>query len=114
MPTRYYLTLPEPEKARGADPDLAFTSVSADGFADELQAALRSDDLFRRWAGKQPDPDAVPAGLGAVDANATVSGRQRHLKMDLEVVTALPGDILRHRLRLLAGSNWTLNDVKSV
>ena len=42
MATRYYITLPDGTRARGADPDLSFKAVSADGFASELQAALRT------------------------------------------------------------------------
>ena len=48
MPTRYYLSLPDPAQARGNDADLAFTANGADGLAAELQDALRSDGLFLR------------------------------------------------------------------
>ena len=108
----YLLNLPEPEQARGADPTLAFSSDSAEGFAAELQAALREDGLFQRWKAKQPDPDVVPDALGATDPAASVSGSQAHLKIHLRANTSLPGDVLKHRLRLLAGANWTLSDVR--
>jgi hypothetical protein len=65
MATRYYIRLPEPSKARGNDPDLAFKSKGGEGFAGELENALRTPKLFER------------------------------------------------RLRLLAGSNWQLSDVKA-
>ena len=49
MTTRYYIRLPDPAKARGSDPDLSFRSQGAEGFAEELQQALRGDALFLRW-----------------------------------------------------------------
>jgi hypothetical protein len=111
MATRYYLSIPDGERARGSDADLSFTAVSAEGFASQLQAALRGDALFERWRAKQPEPDEVDASLGATDPNATVQGEQRDLRMDLVAVTALSGTVLKHRLRLLAGSGWELRDV---
>jgi hypothetical protein len=111
MATRYYLSIPDGERARGNDADLSFTAVSAEGFASQLQAALRGDALFERWRAKQPEPDDVDASLGATDPNATVQGEQRDLRMDLVAVTALSGTVLKHRLRLLAGSGWELRDV---
>jgi hypothetical protein len=108
----YLLNLPEPDQARGADPALSFSSDSADGFAAELQAALRGDGLFQRWKAGQPDPDAVSDALAATDPQATVTGSQAHLKIHLRADTSLPGDVLKHRLRLLAGSNWSLSDVR--
>ena len=111
MPTRFYITLPDP--ARGSDADLAFKSQGADGLASELQEALRSDGLFQRWRMKQEEPDEVDAALGASDANATVQGQQHDLKIDLVVITSLPSSILRQRLNLLAGSGWQLRDVSA-
>jgi len=98
-------------RARGADPALAFSAHGADEFAAQLQQALRSDGLFRRWRDAQEDPDEVDAALGATDPQATVSGSQDHLRIDLVVTTALPGSVFKHRLRLLAGSAWELRDV---
>lgn len=113
MSIRYYFQLPDPAKARGDDPQFAFHSQSAPGLAHELQEALREDDLFQRWRATQEDPDAIDPSFGATDPNATVEGRQNDLKMDLVVTTSIPGSILKHRLRLLAGSEWTLRDVKA-
>ena len=62
MATRYYLSLPDPEQARGGDADLAFRAQGADAIAAELQDALRNTALFERWRRSQPDPDAVDAG----------------------------------------------------
>lgn len=111
MKTRYYLRLPEPTKARGTDVALAFHSEGADGLAAELQQALRTDELFQRWRSRQEDPDAVDASLGATDPDATVTGEQNDLAIDLVARTSLPGGVFKHRLRLLAGSGWQLRDV---
>lgn len=111
MKTRYYLRLPEPAKARGSDVTLAFHSEGADGLAAELQQALRTGELFERWRSRQEDPDAVDASLGATDPEATVTGQQNDLAIDLVASTSLPGGVFKHRLRLLAGSGWQLRDV---
>ncbi len=65
MANRYYLSLPDPQRARGSDPALAFSAHGADEFALQLQEALRSDALFARWRDAQEDPDAVDDALGA-------------------------------------------------
>lgn len=113
MATRFMVSLPDPEAARGSDPALAFTAVSADGFAEQLQAALRTPTLFERWRQMQPEPDEVNPALGATDAAATVAGSQRDLRIDLDIRTALSGDIIKQRLRWLAGSGWELRDVRA-
>ncbi|MGY1426324.1 hypothetical protein [Lysobacter sp. A289] len=111
MATRYYITLPDGARARGADPDLSFTAHSGPGFAAELQDALRSNALFERWRRKQEEPDEVDRSLAATDASATVEGAQDDLHIDLVVTTSIPGNVLKQRLRLLAGSAWELRDV---
>jgi hypothetical protein len=111
MPIRYYLSLPDPEHARGSDPAFAFRAQGADGLAQELQQALRSDNLFQRWRGAQDDPEAVDPALGATDPAATVSGQQHDLHIDLVATTSIAGSVLKQRLRLLAGNHWTLTDV---
>lgn len=111
MPTRYYLSLPDPAAARGSDADLAFHAHGADAFAQELQDALRSDALFQRWRAKQEDPDAIDASLGATDPAATVTGKQHDLRIDLIATTSLAGSVFKQRLRLLAGNGWTMSDV---
>ena len=108
---RYYITLPDPAKARGSDLALAFTAHGADGFAEQLQTALTGTGLFERWRAKQEDPDDVNDAMAATDASAKVKGTQHDLKIDLVVDTVLPGEVLRQRLRLLAGSGWQLRDV---
>ena len=110
MPTRYYITLPQPELARVGG-EFGFHSHSAGGFAEDLQAALREDGLYRKWAATQDDPEDIDPKLAAVDPEATVTGQMDDLQVDLVVVTRLNGDALKHRLRLLAGSHWQLRDV---
>lgn len=111
MATRYYISLPDGAKARGTTPELSFTAHGAEGFAEQLQDALRSDRLFERWRKLQPEPDEVDAVLGVTDPGATVEGRQDDLHIDLVVTTSLSGSVFKHRLRLLAGSGWELRDV---
>jgi hypothetical protein len=113
MATRYYLSLPDPKRARGHDAGLAFSAHGAEEFAAQLQDALRTRSLFERWRGMQDDPDDVDDALGATDPQATVSGAQRDLRVDLVATTSLSGGILKHRLRLLAGNGWELRDVTS-
>ncbi|HET6602708.1 MAG TPA: hypothetical protein VFG21_00615 [Xanthomonadaceae bacterium] len=111
MPTRFHITLPHPDQARGPDPSLSFRSVGAGGFAEELEDALRESGLIARWRALQQDPDEVDPAVLALDPDAVVTGRQQDLKIDLTVTTSLPGSILRHRMGLLAGSHWQLRDV---
>lgn len=113
MPTRYYIRLPDPALARGDDASLSFRSQGAEGFAEELQHALRADQLFAYWRAKQEAPDEVDPALGATDADARVLGVQADLHVDLEVVTRLPSTLLRQRMTLLAGHHWQLRDVAS-
>ncbi|MET0582359.1 MAG: hypothetical protein ABWX88_01130 [Pseudoxanthomonas sp.] len=113
MPIRYYISLKNPEKARGSDAAFSFTAHGAGEFAAQLQDALRSGGFFQRWRDAQPDPEAVDAGLGATDPAASVTGEQHDLQIDLIAVTSLPGSVFKHRLRLLAGSAWELRDVSS-
>lgn len=112
MRSRYYLGIPDTSALDDAGP-FAFRSRGAEGIASELQAALREDGLFQRWRAAQDDPDAVDPALGAVDRDAAVHGEQRDLHVDLVVTTSLNGSVFKQRMRLLAGSVWRLNDVKS-
>ena len=111
MATRYYLSLKDPNTARGSDAAFAFSAHGADEFAAQLQDALRSDGLFQRWRATQPEPDEVDDALAAIDPDATVAGEQQDLQIDLVAVTSLSGTVLKHRLKLLAGSGWELRDV---
>ena len=110
MAARYYISLPDPDKARGGK-DFSFVSHSAEGFASELQDALRSDGLFERWRAAQDDPDGVDPGLGATDPGATVPDQQDDLHIDLIATTSIPGRVFTPRLRRLAGSAWELRYV---
>lgn len=113
MATRYYLSLPDPARARGPDPALSFSAHGAEEFAAQLQEALRTTALFERWRRQQDDPDDVDPSLGVTDPQATVQGTQDDLHVDLVATTSLPGNVFKQRLRLLAGSGWQLRDVTS-
>lgn len=113
MPTRFYLRLPDPSRARGTDPALAFSAHGADEFAAQLQEALRTTALFERWRMQQEEPDEVDPALAETDPHASVEGQQDDLQINLVATTSIPGNVLRHRLRLLAGGGWELRDVTS-
>ncbi|PJJ97464.1 hypothetical protein CO641_10870 [Lysobacteraceae bacterium NML91-0213] len=106
----YYIRIPDPDLAR-ASGTFAFRSQSAPGMAEELQEALAGPGLFERWRDSQDDPDLVDPELGQVDPAAQVTG-EGDLAFDLVAHTSLPGDILRHRMRLLAGKGWELRNVR--
>jgi len=108
----YSISLPDPSKARGSDPRLSFTASGAEAFAEQLQDALRTPELFERWRATQDEPDEVDPAMGATDPNATVTGQQADLRINLVVTTSLPGDLFKQRLRLLAGNNWEMRDVR--
>ncbi|MGY3266808.1 hypothetical protein [Lysobacter sp. HA35] len=111
MPTRYYIRLPDGAAARGEDAATSFSAHGADGFAEQLEQAMRTSQVFDRWRDAQGDPEDVDPALGATDPAATATGEQRDLHIDLVLTTRLPGDVVRHRLRLLAGTHWQLRDV---
>lgn len=112
MSVQYSISFPDPAKARGSDPRLSFTASGADAFAEQLQAALRTPELFERWKAVQDEPDDVDPSLAVTDPQATVSGQQSDLRINLLATTSLPGDVFKHRLRLLAGTNWEMRDVR--
>lgn len=112
MTVHYSISLPDPAKARGSDPRLSFTASGADAFAEQLQTALRTPELFERWKATQDEPDDVDPALGLTDPAATVTGQQADLRINLVASTTLPGDIFKQRLRLLAGSHWEMRDVR--
>jgi len=112
MSVHYSISLPDPAAARGTDPRLSFTANGADAFAEQLQHALRTPELFERWRATQEEPDDVDPSWGVTDPEATVSGKQSDLRIDLVAVTRIPGDVLKRRLRWLAGDHWELRDVR--
>jgi hypothetical protein len=110
---RYYLSINDLARARGPINQLSFNGSSPESLAAQLQAALRTPDLWERWRTMQPDPNAIDPGLGASDPAATVGATQVDLHCDVQVTTNLPHAILKQRLGLLIGNHWTLRDVKS-
>src|SRR3546814_14163945 len=112
MATRYYIAIPDPDKARAAG-EFAFRSQGADSMARELQDALHTPALFERWRATQDDPAEVDPALGATDPAATVEGRQDDLHINLTVVPSIPRAATHQPLRLLAGRAWELRHVYS-
>jgi hypothetical protein len=108
---RYYIVVDNLAKARGPVGELSFTGESPDDFAAQLQRALREPALFQQWKALQPDPDAIDDSMGSNDSAATVTAKQHDLRCDVTVTTKLPHSIVKHRLSLLIGRNWTLRDV---
>ena len=109
----YYLSIADLAHARGADPRLAWDGASPTAFAAALQQALREDNLFEHWRALQPDPDAVDQGLALVDPAAQVNAQVRDLHAEVDAVTDLPMQVLRHRLDTLIGRNWELRDMRA-
>ena len=111
MANRYYLSLRDPNKARGTNAAFSFSANGAAEFAARPQPARPGAALFLRWRDAEPEPEEGEGSLGAADPSATVSGEQSDLQIDLVAVTSLSGSVLKHRLTLLAGSGWELRDV---
>lgn len=111
---KFYITLPDPESARGDNPALSFTANGHDTFAEQLQHALSNRRFVEDWlAGMDEDEaDRVDPVLLAIDAKAKVSGKLHGLGFMLVADTVLNGTAFKHRMRLLAGSHWQLVDVK--
>jgi hypothetical protein len=108
---KYYIVVDNLKQARGPVGDLSYTGESPDDFAATLQSALREPSLFAKWKALQPDPDAIDDSLGSSDPAATVTAKQSDLRCDVTVTTTLSHSILKHRITLLIGKNWTLRDV---
>lgn len=110
---RFRLFIDDLAAARGADQSLSFTGGAPEVFAETLQSALRTPVLWQRWLKLQDDPDAVDQELGRTDPAARVIAEQNDLRTDVDVFTSLPHAILRHRLNLLIGPHWALQDVRA-
>jgi hypothetical protein len=108
----YYFSIADLAAAQGQDPDLAFEGHSPQALAQAIEQSLRTSALFERWRLKQEDPDDVDTSLAAVDPEATATGEQADLKVDLTVATDVPMRVLRHRMDLLIGPHWVLRDVR--
>jgi hypothetical protein len=110
---RYFFSIDDLAHAHGDEPSLAFEGIGPERLASELEQALRTDALFERWRAMQADPDEVDMSLGAIDPQASATGKQSSLRADIELVTCLPMRIVKHRLNLLIGPHWTLRDMRS-
>ena len=111
---KFYISLPDPELARGQIAKYSFNAHGVDAFAAQLQRALSDSGYIQSWlAGlTEDDAAAIDPQLLAVDAQARVTGEQHDLGFSLVVDTALNGAAFKHRMRLLAGSHWQLTDVR--
>lgn len=111
---KFYITLPDPENARGTQASLSFSARGLEGVAEQLQRALADRRYVEDWlAGMDEDEiDQIDPALLAVDAKAKVSGKLHGLGFMLIADTSLNGTAFKHRMRLLAGSHWQLVDVK--
>ncbi|HTM29520.1 MAG TPA: hypothetical protein VL097_09245 [Rhodanobacter sp.] len=110
---RYYIAVADLARARGVDQRFAWTGVDPQDFAGALQRALRTDELFGQWRAVQDDPEAVDEAIAASDPEAAVSARVADLHTEVELVTDLPMRVVRHRLNMLIGPNWTLRDMRA-
>jgi hypothetical protein len=111
---KFYISLPDPELAHGQIAAYSFNAHGVDEFADQLQRALSDSSYIQSWLNSldEDDADTVDPELLVIDANAKVSGQQYDLSFALVADTSINGAALKHRMRLLAGSNWQLTDVK--
>src|SRR3546814_12812682 len=99
MATRYYIAIPDPDKARAAG-EFAFRSHGADSMARELQDAPHTPALFERWRATQDAPDEVDPAPGATHTAAPVEDPQDARHIALDVVTSISGAGSKHRLPL--------------
>ena len=110
----YYLAIDDLARARGPVESLSYDGAGPSDFAAALGEALRGPQLFEHWRALQEEPDEVDPALGitdpAAEARATVDDMQR---VDVDLVTALPMSVVRHRLYLLIGSAWQLRDLRA-
>jgi hypothetical protein len=112
MSVSYSISLPDPAMARGSDPATSFSAHGAEAFAQQLQVALADPAWFEQWKSLQSAPDEVDQSLGKIDPAARVSGQQQDLRINLVATTSVHGDVLKHRMHVLAGTHWELRDVR--
>ena len=111
---KFYISLPDPKAARGAKSQLSFSAHGAETFAEQLRHALSDPAYIQSWLAGLDEDDAanVDPQLLAIDSNAKVSGAQHDLSFSLVADSCMKGAAFKHRMRLLAGSQWQLTDVK--
>ena len=111
---KFYISLPDPELARGQIATCCCNARGVDELAAQLQRALSDSSYIQSWLNSLDEDDAgtVDPELLVIDANAKVSGLQHDLSFALVADTGINGVAFKHRMRLLAGSHWQLTDVK--
>jgi hypothetical protein len=108
---RYQIDVPELATARGGEPALVCGGVSSEAFASELREALAGSALFRRWRALQSDPETIDPALAAIDPLVRVDVLERDESGHFAVTTSLPYDVLKQRLRMLIGSDWSVQRI---
>src|SRR3546814_19590437 len=73
MATRYYIAIPDTDKARAAG-EFAFRSRGPESMAQALQDELRTTALFEPWRATPDDPDAVEPPPAPTDPPPTATG----------------------------------------
>ncbi|HET6552148.1 MAG TPA: hypothetical protein VFG49_01305 [Dyella sp.] len=110
--SHYYLSIADLAQARGPVPSLSYDGAGPNDFAAALQESLRTATLFQRWRAMQDEPDDVDPALAVTDPSATVMAEVHDLRTDVDLITDLPMNVVRHRLNLLIGPSWQLRDMR--
>ena len=99
---KFYITLPDPGRARGELPALSFSAHGAEALAEQLRHALADRAYSQAWLATLDEDAAehIDPALLAVDAAATVTGVQRDLAIELVADTRINGTAFKHRMRL--------------
>lgn len=113
-PMKFYISLPDPKLAVSAQSAFSFSANGVEEFTTQLQRALSDPTYIQSWFNHLDPDDAenVSPDLLEIDSTAKVTGEQHDLSFSFVVNTQLNGTAFKHRMRLLAGSNWQLTDVK--
>ena len=111
---KFYITLPEPKLALGSESQFSFSANGVDEFAAQLQRAISDSTYIQSWFNHldAEDAESVSPDLLEIDSSAKVTGEQHDLSFSFVINTQLNGTAFKHRMRMLAGSNWQLTDVK--
>ncbi|MCK7593013.1 GGDEF domain-containing protein [Pseudomarimonas salicorniae] len=107
--THYRFWLPDTPRTHKGISELDLPGLGPAGFALELQQALRDDGLFKIWRASNAEVSEVDPSPGLFfDEDALVVAEQKHLAVELLVITKLSRPVLFQRLDLLAGTHWEM------
>ena len=110
--TTYYLRIPDLASAHGDDERFGWRGQSPQDLAQAIGQALSDSAFVARWRSAQPEPETLDEALLATDAGARVTAEDKSRLAQIVVTTKLPHRVLSHRLNLLIGAHWKLEDVK--